>query len=219
VVYMLRRAQKCINDGCEFFHGGPSELETNIRRRETLIDRLQEEITAYLVDLSRKELTPQESSLIPALIHAVNDTERIGDHSENLVELTHLRRNGSHPFTDYAVAHVREMQELLNVQFEITYRTLSGLNGEAVEEARINEDRINEFVKKASEEHIKRLKSGTCQVQSGVIFLDLLAHLERVGDHLTNIAERAGHFTQIAGIANSEIFTTGEKPLGKDARV
>ena len=217
VVYMLRRAQKSINDGCEFFHGGPPELETNIARREDLIDRLQEEITGYLVELSGKELTPQESSLIPALIHAVNDTERIGDHSENLVELAHLRRKGDHPFTEYALANLREMQEMLNAQFETTYRTLSGLNGKAVEESRINEDRINEFVQKASEDHVKRLEAGVCQVQSGVIYLDLLAHLERVGDHLANIAERAGHFTQVAGITDSDILETAKKSAGKDA--
>jgi phosphate:Na+ symporter len=192
-------------------------LETNIARREDLIDRLQEEITGYLVELSGKELTPQESSLIPALIHAVNDTERIGDHSENLVELAHLRRKGDHPFTEYALANLREMQEMLNAQFETTYRTLSGLNGKAVEESRINEDRINEFVQKASEDHVKRLEAGVCQVQSGVIYLDLLAHLERVGDHLANIAERAGHFTQVAGITDSDILETAKKSAGKDA--
>ncbi|MFO7976758.1 MAG: Na/Pi cotransporter family protein [Candidatus Hydrogenedentota bacterium] len=219
VVYMLRRAQKSINDGCEFFHGGPRELEINIARREDLIDRLQEEITAYLVELSGKELTSEESALIPALIHAVNDTERIGDHSENLVELAHLRRKDNHPFTEYAIAHLLQMQEMLNVQFETTYKTLSGLNGNAVEESRVNEDRINEFVQKASEDHVKRLESGTCQVQSGVIFLDLLAHLERVGDHLANIAERAGHFTQVAGIADSEILATAKKPPGTEAPI
>jgi phosphate:Na+ symporter len=202
VSYMLQRAQKSINDGCDFFHGGPAELEASIARRETLIDRLQHDITEYLVELSSKQLAPAESSLIPALIHAVNDAERIGDHSENLVELTHLRRKGAHPFTEYATQHLHELQELLNAQFETTYRTLSGKNGQAVEEARINEDRINALVARASEEHVRRLEAGQCQVQSGVIFLDLLAHLERVGDHLANIAERAGRFTQVVGIVN-----------------
>ncbi|HPJ99623.1 MAG TPA: Na/Pi cotransporter family protein, partial [Candidatus Hydrogenedentes bacterium] len=122
VVYMLRRAQKSINDGCEFFHGGPEELETNIMRREEMIDQLQHEITAYLVELSGKELTPAESSLIPALIHAVNDAERIGDHSENLVHLARLRRKGGCAFTEQAVSEVHQLQEMLNGQFEATYR-------------------------------------------------------------------------------------------------
>ena len=43
----------------------------------------------------------------------------------------------------------------------------------------------------ASEAHVERLEGGRCDMQAGVVFLDLLAHLERVGDHLMNIAERA----------------------------
>ncbi len=209
VIYMLRRAQKSINDGCEFFHGGPPELEVNIARREDLIDRLQHEITAYLVELSGKELTPGESALIPALIHAVNDAERIGDHSENLVELTHLRRAGEHPFSEQATAHLRKIQQMLNRQFETTCQALSGSNGELLEEIMLNEDRLDAFVRKASDEHVQRLETGLCQVQSGVVFLDMLAHLERVGDHLANIAERAGHFTQVVGVVNDNLV--GEK--------
>lgn len=212
VVYMLRRAQKSINDGCEFFHGGPEELETNITRREDLIDRLQHEITAYLVELSTKELTPTESSLIPALIHAVNDAERIGDHSENLVELTHLRRKGGYAFTGQAVSELRQFQEMLNTQFEATYRTLSGVNGKALKEAEENEDRINAFVQQASDAHVQRLENGECQLQSGVIFLDLLAHLERVGDHLANIAERAGRITQVVGVVHDHDRDMEDRP-------
>ena len=37
--------------------------------------------------------------------------------------------------------------------------------------------------------HIKRLNEGKCSVISGVLFLDLMSNLERVGDHTVNIAE------------------------------
>lgn len=205
VVYMLRRAQKSINDGCELFHGGPEELETNIMRREELIDKLQHEITAYLVELSSKELTPVESSLIPVLIHAVNDAERIGDHSENLVHLSRLRRKGGCVFTEQAVSESHLLQEMLNNQFETTYRTLSGVNGKALKRAEENEQQINRFVRTASDAHIQRLEKGECELQSGVIFLDLLSNLERVGDHLANIAERAGQISQVVGIVHGSV--------------
>ncbi|HOF41418.1 MAG TPA: Na/Pi cotransporter family protein [Candidatus Hydrogenedentes bacterium] len=212
VVYMLRRAQKSINDGCEFFHGGPEELETNIMRREEMIDQLQHEITAYLVELSGKELTPAESSLIPALIHAVNDAERIGDHSENLVHLARLRRKGGCAFTEQAVSEVHQLQEMLNGQFEATYRTLSGVNGAALKRAEENEHQINMFVRTASDAHIQRLEKGECELQSGVIFLDLLSNLERVGDHLANIAERAGRISQVVGVVHGSVRDMNSRP-------
>ena len=38
--------------------------------------------------------------------------------------------------------------------------------------------------------HIQRLKEGKCQLESGIIFLDVLTNLERISDHCSNIAAR-----------------------------
>lgn len=195
VAYMVRRAQKSINDGCELFYGsarGPRDVEAKILAREDLIDRLQHEITAYLVELSRHNLLPAEAALIPALIHAVNDAERIGDHSENLVELTHLKESNKHKISAEAMADIRKLHDLLNDQFDATYIALVEGDPDAVDRAVAQEDEITAHVATAAEAHVRRLENKQCEVQAGVIFLDLLAHLERVGDHLLNIAERAG---------------------------
>ncbi len=199
VGYMLRRAQKSINEGCEFFYGGPSDLAQKIKAREDLIDRLQAEITSYLVELSRKELAPMEATLIPALIHAVNDAERIGDHSENLVELTHLKHDNQHTITDTAEEDIRRLQDLLNQQFDVILRTLGHAESNEVDHVLVKEEEITELVKAATEAHVRRLEAQTCEVQAGVVFLDFIAHLERVGDHLVNIAERAGRIMQVTG--------------------
>ena len=197
VAYMVRRAQKSINDGCTYFFEGGRELEQKIGAREEVIDRLQHEITGYLVELSQKNLSPSEADLIPALIHAVNDAERIGDHSELLVELGHLRREQKHAISETALDEVRELQSTLNEQFDATYRSL--VEGDATQVGRVlaQERMITDQILRSSEAHTLRLEHGECDVQAGVIFLDLMAHLERVGDHLTNIAERAGKLIQV----------------------
>lgn len=195
VVYMVRRAQKSINECCESFYNGDPKAEERIAGREDLIDRLQHEITAYLVDLSRKSLTPEEATLIPALVHAVNDAERIGDHSMNLLELCRRKHQGEHKFSEAALGEVRKLQELLNDQFEATCNSLLNGDSRQVEIVLEKENEITYHMKASSEAHVRRLELEECDVLTGVIFLDLLAHLERVGDHLVNIAERAGTIT------------------------
>lgn len=195
VAYMVDQSRKSLNQGCEYFLGGPRELAVKVSQREQLIDRLQHEITAYLVDLSRQQLSASEAALIPALIHAVNDAERIGDHSENLLELADLRRQNKHKLTKAANAEIKRVLGLLNDQFEATYRALVEADSVQVERCLDLEDQINDFIKQVNDTHAQRLEEGKCDVQSGVVFLDLMAHLERVGDHLTNIAERAENIT------------------------
>jgi len=191
VAYMLRRAQKSIEEGCEYFHGGPRELEEKIRKREKVIDRLQNKITAYLVDLSRETLSPAEAALIPKLIHAVNDAERIGDHSEDLVELAHLKQEHDVTFSPTAEEDLHKLEQLVSEQFEAARRAL--VDGDLEESKRVkrNEKQITEVMARISDDHIGRLESGACTIQNGVVFLDYIAHLERTGDHLVNIAKRA----------------------------
>lgn len=190
VVYMVRRAHKSINDGCNYFLGGPEEHARNIAAREELIDRLQSEITSYLVELSQQPLTPEESTLLPALIHAVNDAERIGDRSENLVELTQLRRQDKLPFTEYAEEDIKAFQKLINQQFHGIYATLEGGKAERPDTVKNLRKQMHELAMRAADDHVKRLEAGTCDVQSGVIFLDFISNLERVGSHIGNIEER-----------------------------
>jgi phosphate:Na+ symporter len=51
------------------------------------------------------------------------------------------------------------------------------------------EEEIDEMTEKLKDDHIRRLNEGVCNPYAGVIFLDLLTNIERVGDHASNIAQ------------------------------
>ena len=52
------------------------------------------------------------------------------------------------------------------------------------------EEQINGEYEMMFERHVTRLDDGTCTVNTGVIVMDMASNLEKIGDHLTNIAER-----------------------------
>jgi len=197
VAYMVRLSRKSINEGCELFFGGPPELERKVLKREDTIDKLQHEITAYLVELSRKQLPEGEAELIPALLHAVNDAERIGDHSEDLVELTKFRNAGPHPISDAAQNDILKLQAKLDEQFGVALAALTAGNHGLVPRAKAIEKEITELIRLASDAHMRRLENHQCQIISGIIFLDFLANLERVADHLLNIVKRADRIVAV----------------------
>ena len=197
VVFMVRKGQKSMNESCELLCDGKAALVDSILQREDVIDKLQHEITGYLVELSRTNLDPDESALIPALIHAVNDAERLGDHAESQVELHRLLGENRLSLTEEDRAGIREFQKHLNAEFEAIYRTLEKGEATAVSDAHRLDERLNALMKRLTDEHVERLDQGKCEVQAGVIYLDALAHLERVGDHLVNIAERAAQILKV----------------------
>ena len=55
------------------------------------------------------------------------------------------------------------------------------------------------MIKRFTENHVHRLEIGECSVKAGVIYLDILAHIERVSDHIVNIAERAEIILAVVG--------------------
>jgi len=197
VIYMVRKGQNSMNESCELLCDSRAGLAAKIIEREHDIDRLQREITDYLVQLSRQPLTAGESALIPALIHAVNDAERLGDHTESLVALHTLLSEGKHKIPKRALKGLRSFQANLNEQFEAVCVALDTGDPESVDQVIAIEELLTGLMRELTDLHVDRLGSGKYDVQAGVIYLDAIAHLERVGDHLVNIAERAGKIVKV----------------------
>ena len=65
-----------------------------IYETEKLVNMLEEEITSYLVKLSKRELSDQAAEIVASTFNIINDIERIGDHDENIAELA-LEKNKS----------------------------------------------------------------------------------------------------------------------------
>ena len=59
-----------------------------LEEAEAKIDEMQSEVTAYLVRLTRRQLSVAQSELVPLLMHCTNDAERIADHVEVILNLT-----------------------------------------------------------------------------------------------------------------------------------
>ena len=51
------------------------------------------------------------------------------------------------------------------------------------------EGEINSLRHEMRRHHIERLNNGTCEVNPGLIFIDMLSSFEKIGDHAYNIAE------------------------------
>ena len=156
---------------------------------EDAINNLDREITSYLVRISSVNISPAESSRHVLLMDSIRDIERIGDHFENIVEVTDLREMNKIDLTDDAMSD-------LNLMFELTIDTVKqaveALNTNDMELARSvaeKEDLIDKMERKYRKNHIVRLNEGACSAQSGMVFVDIVSNLERIGDHAVNIAE------------------------------
>jgi len=162
-----------------------------VARREEATDNLQREITRYLVEISRRNLGQEEAETFPVLVHTVNDIERVGDHAENIAELAERSISEQLSFSQLAREEMQQFWDELQGMFDDTLIGLRDPDGdeEAPRRALKCEERINQLENLYRQTHAQRLTEGACTIPAGLIFIELIANLEKIADHLTNVNE------------------------------
>ena len=156
---------------------------------EDYIDAFQFEITSYLSVLSRRQLSDEVSVELPVLLHTINDLERVGDHAVNIVEIAERKIEQKLSFSDSALAEADQLKKESEQMFDYVIAALEKDDTEAAESALVNEDNLNKMQIDFRRSHVQRMSEGVCSAQAGLIFIDLVDNVEKVGDHLTNIAQ------------------------------
>ncbi len=185
---MARLGKEALDDVMTGFLNNDTRILARVAQKEEIIDNFQEAISKYLVEISEQNLEQEEASKLPALLHSVNDLERIGDHAENLMELAERKIEEKLPFTEQAIA---ELKKFFGEVDQMLTKVILALETDSKEEARLalkHEDIINRLDIQLRESHIQRLQSGECWVLSGIVFLDFINNFEKIGDHLKNIS-------------------------------
>ncbi len=170
------------------FKGDVKSLDT-VPGLEEVVDNLQKEITEYMIALSRKDLSDDESQSIPVLIHMVNDIERIGDHAENIMESAERKIDQKLFFSDEAFSQLQKMYLEVDKMMEDVCVALREKDAMSAKRALHRENVINKLQIDCRNDHVDRLGVGKCQLLTGVIFMDTVANFEKIADHLTNIAQ------------------------------
>ncbi|MBN1573150.1 MAG: Na/Pi cotransporter family protein [Deltaproteobacteria bacterium] len=170
------------------FDGDMKRLE-NVRKMEDTVDMLQREITDYSVRISQESITPEISREITSIINMVNNIERIGDHCENLTQLIERKKAEKLIFSDVAIENIREIYQVSRKFLDFVINSMETKDIFIKSEADRYEKRINYLEDTFRNDHVDRLNKGNCQVDPGLIFIDMLTNFEKIGDHTFNIAE------------------------------
>lgn len=159
-----------------------------VLEQEQKINRLQREITDYLVMLSNAPISDEEHKRVNIFYNIINDIERVGDHAENIAELAMERRDNNFPFTDQAIGELHEIFDKVSEAFQQALEAFKS-NNEALAKGVLKlEDEVDILERQNRANHIERLNKGQCLTGSGIIFLDAISNLERMADHSSNIA-------------------------------
>ncbi|MGD6895284.1 Na/Pi cotransporter family protein [Bacillus infantis] len=156
---------------------------------EEAINNLDRKITDYLINLSTSSLSENESEEHTVLMDTVRDIERIGDHFENIIELIEYQQANKVKITESAKNDLEDMFALTISTVKESLESLDHNDKEAARHVVKKEEEIDKMERKLRKQHIIRMNEGTCTGQAGIVYVDIISNLERIGDHAVNIAE------------------------------
>lgn len=172
----------------ELIFNGNKSIVRFITQREETINFVNKEISRYVPLITSLNLPERELKMLPQILTISSQLERIGDLIDNTSQLEVQRIEDRIPYSQYAMKELLEMFNTVFKNFIIIKDKLFSLNEDEIDEIKKNEKIIDDYEDEMREHHIERLKEGICSNEAGVIYLDVISNLERIGDHIIKIA-------------------------------
>ncbi|MDD5863580.1 MAG: Na/Pi cotransporter family protein [Firmicutes bacterium] len=185
---MAEVAAETLRSGAASLLGYTPELARAVREGESKTDHYEDILGTYLVKLSSLKISESDSSEAAMLLKALNDFERIGDHALNLVESAEELKNKNLTLSDAAKHELSVLVQAVEEIVEMSFRAFRDNDLETAWRVEPLEQVIDDLKEKLRIHHILRLQQGSCSIESGFVWSDLLTALERVSDHCSNIA-------------------------------
>lgn len=187
-VIMAQNAMDCLRSGFHAFIEKDVTVKENVQSMIKNTNRINKQITTYLVKLSGETLNYEEKIEVSALYHIVNDLERIGDLADNLIKYTEVYVYEKLNFTDVAMDQIKEMFAVIEELFAVTIEVFEAPTIAKLEMVDALEQQVDDFRKTIVDDHIIRLEEGVCSPDSSPILINLVSNLERAADHMNFIA-------------------------------
>ena len=161
-------------------------LLRKIEQCENSIDKMEGVVTKYLVNLENLDLSEKDNKKITSLLRIEAEYEKIGDYAYRLAKK--YENNNDITFSKSAMKELEVMYRITKAAIEKSINVFKTGN----QEESIEIEALRDFAELRREKykslHIRRLKKGTCGVESGIAFLEILNCCESIINHCLNIS-------------------------------
>jgi len=167
---------------------GDLSKASDVLETEESVDLFRRAIDDFLNRIDTKLLSPRDAARLHMLQHISGDMERVGDHAVNVAERAQVNIKRKFTFSPEAKEELAHMFERTRSLYSLSLQALRNEDPTLAEQALELEKEVDRLEVRYKDAHIRRLEEGTCDPAAGILFVEVLRNLERVGDHAVNIA-------------------------------
>lgn len=185
---MANLAKESIDLSMSLFDNYTEEVAQRVVDLEGEVDIFEDQIGAYLVQASSRNLSVNDSRVASMLLHSIGDFERISDHARNIKEAAQEMYEKKLTFSEEATKELAQYKRAIHDILGITLQSFLESDLSLAHQVEPLEDVIDALNFEIKQRHIKRLTEGKCTIELGFILSDITNNFERVSDHCSNVA-------------------------------
>ena len=177
VISMGEKAREDLRLAVELLTDYDEKKLERLNENEATIDKLENTLDSYLVKLTDRALTDPESALVSELLHTLTNFERIGDYAVNVSEIATTLHQREIAFSDVARKEVDALTTAVEATLDITLECYEKRDHELALHVEPLEEVVDLMRDDLRARHIERLKTGSCTIELGTQFLELIINL------------------------------------------
>ncbi len=185
---MAELTQKSVNIAIGMLNNYSEKDFAEVESLEGIVDRYEDKIGSYLMKLTGREMTDTQNKAVSQYLRAITDLERISDHALNIAERAQELKEKKISFSDKGTKEMNTLTAAIREILDITFGCFLSDDPDDAYRVEPLEQVIDRLCQTMREKHTVRLQKGKCTIGQGYVFNDLIADLERVSDHCSNIA-------------------------------
>ena len=191
---MLRLVRMSLMVSYEAFRDHNYRKQDRVNKIEAAIDHLQREITRYLVAVNERTNAETIILKIPALLHTVNDIEKMGDFSEEINRILNTQvPTQKNPLQPEFVAMIQDLHTKVLDMLDLSIDYLEELKPLYVYKIIELEGRINEQHHNLREKILLQIQQAECDPVGGLNTIDYLDAMELIADKMKNLVKAGTH--------------------------
>ena len=211
---MLRLVRMGMNLSFEAYTEKNYKKQNRVAKIENAIDSLQKEITLYLVAVNERTNSDLVIQKIPALLHTVNDIEKLGDYTEEINKILNIQIRGAREsLSPEFEKMVLDLDEKMMYMLDLAIEYLEDLNPDYTYKIIEIEGRINEQHFNARQEILHKIQEGNCNPSGGLNTIDFIDAVEIMADKMKNLVKAGSHNFMYNG---AEVHSSPDKDRSID---
>ncbi len=187
VVSVAATAQNMLGDAVTLIDRYDPKGFERVKESENAIDKMDDKLGAYLLELSEHELVEETSRALSELLHSMSEIEQMGDSIQKVAECCNELYEKKLSFSDEAQRELDNIAAATTEILTLTVDLLATRDQNKVASIEALEEIIDSLEARLKERHVLRLREGVCNTESAFVFINLISLFEKIADNCSNL--------------------------------